>query len=109
MSLRMARMIVLPSCLALLLAGLGTSVTREALAASPSSSRRAHALFDEGRELAKAGRYAEACPKFIESYKLEIGMGTEFNLADCWEHLGQRELARTLFIDVAQQSREAGQ
>ncbi len=107
MSLRVAQA-TLPSWFGILLIAMTTLVTAEATAAGPSS-RRARVLFDQARELAKQARYAEACPKFVESYQLDGGVGTEFNLADCWEHVGKRELARTLFIDVAQKSREAGQ
>ena len=72
-------------------------------------SKRARQLFTEGRALAEQGQFSEACPKLVESYQLVRGVGTEFHLADCWEHLGKTELARSLFLDVAQKTREAGQ
>jgi hypothetical protein len=59
-------------------------------------------------------RYAEACPKLEESLRLDHGMGTQFNLAHCWEKLGRTASAWALFLDVAaaakagnQQQREA--
>jgi hypothetical protein len=59
-------------------------------------------------------RFAEACPKFEESLRLDHGMGTQFNLAHCWEKLGRTASAWALFLDVAaaakagnQQQREA--
>jgi len=54
----------------------------------------AEALFEEGRKLSQAGRFAEACPKFEESFRLQPGMGTEFNLADCLEHIGKTASAQ---------------
>src|SRR5262245_1002113 len=40
-------------------------------------------LFNEGKRLAAAGSYSEACPKFLASYNLEHRTGTLLNLADC--------------------------
>src|SRR5450432_4672872 len=61
-------------------------------------------LFDEGRDLAKAGNYAEACAKFEQSYALDNGVGTELNLADCKERLGHYYFAWTLFDEAARRS-----
>src|SRR3954467_7016553 len=49
----------------------------------------AQSLFDQGRSLMTKGQYAQACPKLAESQRLDPGLGTQFNLADCYEHLGQ--------------------
>lgn len=71
----------------------------------------ARALFDEARKLASDGRHAEACPKFEESQKLEPGIGTQFNLADCLEHIGKTASAWAMFLEVAADTRlkEQGQ
>ncbi|HEX3596576.1 MAG TPA: tetratricopeptide repeat protein, partial [Polyangiaceae bacterium] len=66
-------------------------------------------LFREGRALASDGKYDAACPKFEQSLKLDPGIGTKFNLADCYEHLGRTATARALFLEVATIAREAGQ
>ncbi len=72
-------------------------------------AERARALFKDGRALAASGSYAEACPKFEQSLKLDVGIGTKFNLADCYEHLGRTATARTLFLEVAATAHESGQ
>jgi hypothetical protein len=61
-------------------------------------------LFDEGRDLAKAGKYAEACAKFDQSYALDNGVGTELNLADCHEHLGHFAQAWRYFDEASHRS-----
>src|SRR4051794_40657418 len=61
------------------------SASREARAeGSPGDKVAAEALFDEGKLLAKAGKYSEACPKFAESLRLDTGIGIMLFLADCY-------------------------
>jgi hypothetical protein len=69
----------------------------------------ARALFKEGRELAAQGDYKAACPKFEQSLALEAGLGTQFNLADCWEHLGRTASAQALFVGAAASAKAAGE
>jgi hypothetical protein len=78
-------------------------------AAAQNDSAAARALFSEGRELMAAEKYAEACPKFEESLRLDQGMGTQFNLAHCWEKLGRTASAWALFLDVAAAARAGNQ
>ena len=54
----------------------------------------ADAAFKRGRELLKAGKYADACVEFEHSQKLDPALGTEFNIAQCSEKIGK--LARAL-------------
>jgi tetratricopeptide (TPR) repeat protein len=67
----------------------------------------ASAMFQRGRDLAKAGRYAEACPLFDRSYALEPALGTALNLADCLERAGELRRAWQLFDRVARESPSA--
>ncbi len=73
---------------------------------SESSARE---LFKDARQLASDGKYTDACPRFEKSLALEAGMGTQFNLADCWEHIGRFASARELFLTVAEAAIEKGE
>lgn len=72
-------------------------------AAQPSPETRAMAdtLFDEARKLMSAGKYAEACPKLEEAQRLNPGVGTLYNLSDCYENTGRTASAWTGFREVA--------
>ena len=59
-------------------------------------------LFEEGRALAKDGKWSEACDKFAQSLELERAPGTLLNYGDCQEHLGHVALAWRLFDEAAQ-------
>jgi tetratricopeptide (TPR) repeat protein len=64
----------------------------------------ASAAFQRGRDLAKLGRYTEACVEFGKSYELDPALGTAVNLADCLERQGQLYRAWELFDLVARSS-----
>ncbi|WP_437312644.1 hypothetical protein [Sorangium sp. So ce385] len=69
----------------------------------------AQALFDAARQLMAQGRHAEACPKLEESQRLDPGIGTQFNLAACYEQVGRTASAWSTFLDVAGAAKAAGQ
>lgn len=69
----------------------------------------AQALFDEGQKLVAAGDYAQACPKFAASQRLEPAIGTLINLADCYEHVGKLASAWARYLDAATLAERAGQ
>ncbi|HEX8796234.1 MAG TPA: tetratricopeptide repeat protein [Polyangiaceae bacterium] len=72
-----------------------------ARAQGPDAKAAAQVLFEQGRALVEQGHYAEACPKFAESLKLDSGIGTMLWLADCYESNGQTASAWAFFKEAA--------
>ena len=81
------------------------SISLRAGADNATDAAAAQGLFDEARRLIKGKDYAGACPKLEASQKLDPGTGTQFHLADCYEHIGRTASAWALFLDVAAQAR----
>jgi hypothetical protein len=77
-----------------------------AQAGDPAAAR---ALFAEARQLVAQKKYEQACPKFEESLRLDYGVGTLFNLADCLEHVGRTATAWARFLDATAGAKSAGQ
>lgn len=78
-------------------------------AAQPATpTGEADRLFQEGRELAKDGKFKEACDRFQKSYDLDHATGTELNLADCHEQQGHLREAWRLFMAAAAEYEHAG-
>lgn len=78
--------------------------------AQPTAADKAAAdgLFTEAKTLLDAGNFAQACPKFEESQRLDPSTGTALNLGDCYEHLGRTASAYVAFGDAATLARRAG-
>ena len=84
-------------------------------ASAPRSARAdakdpasAQALFDEALRLASSGKYERACPKYEASQRLDPALGTAFNLADCYEHVGKTASAWALYLEVESGAKSAG-
>lgn len=79
--------------------------------AEPSADDRALArtLFDQARAMMKNNDFANAAPKLEESMRLDPGVGTLFNLADTYEHLGRLASAWGAFGTAADLAKRAGQ
>src|SRR5439155_15077222 len=74
-----------------------------ASAAFADDKQDAAALFEQGRELVRADKFAEACDLFERSYRFDPAPGTELNLGDCHEHLGHVAEALRHFDHAAAQ------
>lgn len=74
----------------------------EAPAFAQDNHAAAVQLFDAAESLTKAGRLAEACPKYAESYRLDPQLGALLHYADCLEHNGQLASAYAAFRDASE-------
>ncbi len=86
-----------------------TSLVSTTASATPNQSAAARALFNRARGLLAKGEYARACPLLEDSLQLERGIGTQFNLAHCWEHIGKLASAWALFAEVASSAKAQNQ
>lgn len=75
---------------------------------SDTDRQIAQTLFDEGRALLEKKQFAEACPKFAESQRLDPGGGTLLNLALCHELEGKTATAWNEFRDALSQAARDG-
>jgi hypothetical protein len=65
-------------------------------------TQKAEQLFVDAKALVKDGKAADACPKFEESLRLDPAVGTQFNLADCYDRTQRYALAWRSFRDLAE-------
>lgn len=68
----------------------------------------AQALFDEGKRLMAANNHAEACPKLVESQRLDPGGGTLFAIALCHEAEGKTATAWADYTVALAEARKDG-
>jgi hypothetical protein len=85
------------------------NVAGRAGAQTSADKAAAEELFRQGRMLTKDRRFTEACAKFADSQRLDPAVGTELNLARCYEDNGQTASAWALYNDVAVVAHRAGQ
>src|SRR5262249_4886181 len=77
--------------------------------AQPGNAAAAGGPFDEAKRLMASGNYAEACPKFLESSRLDPGVGVLLYLGDCYEKAGQTASAWAAFREATSAAHAAGQ
>jgi hypothetical protein len=83
------------------------AVSSVATAQTPAQKAAAQAMFDQAKELMKAGDYATACKRLEESQRLDAGMGTQYRLAECYEKSGRLASAWSMYLEVAEEARVA--
>ncbi len=81
----------------------GSSVVVVALLAAVASAdpSAADIAFKKGRELLKAGKYADACAQFEQSQRLDPQLGTQYNIAQCDDKLGKLATALAIYRELA--------
>lgn len=77
-------------------------------AQTATETERAERLFREASVLVERGAYAEACPRFEESQRLDPALGTQYNLALCYERTGRLGSAWRNLRAVERLARAAG-
>jgi hypothetical protein len=97
MSRSIARAPYLAACLSTLV------VLAPAVAHAQGAGKQAaaQALFEDAKKLMTKGDFAAACPKFNDSQNLDPAPGTQFNLANCYEKVGQTASAWATFKSAA--------
>jgi hypothetical protein len=76
---------------------------------SPEDVAAAQALFDEAKRMIDNGQAAAACPKLEKSLRLDVGIGTRYHLARCYELTRRTASAWSQYLEVAAASQAAGQ
>jgi hypothetical protein len=94
-----------PIAMSLAVASVMTFASRHSHAGNEAA---AQALFDAAKKLAQEGKYAEACPKFAESNRLDRGAGTLIHLGDCYEKNKQAASAWASYKDAASAAQALG-
>ena len=82
---------------------------RRPRAQGSSDLAAAQGLFDAAKQLVAQGKLAEACPKFLASFRFDPKPGTMVNLADCYEKNGQTASAWARYLEAATLAQRAGQ
>ena len=88
-------------CLSTLLVVLSVPCAALAQPAGGNGKVAAEALFEQGRSLVAEGKFAEACPRFADSQRLDPSPGTLLNLASCYEKLGRTATAWATYREAA--------
>jgi serine/threonine-protein kinase len=69
--------------------------------ATAEDKAAAEAVFEDGMRLIKQGKFAEACPKFELSQRVEPAVGTLLYLAECYEKTNRTASSWATFREAA--------
>ena len=83
------RFCIIAATVTVVLGGHIGHVDAENPASSSETLAAAEQLFVQGRQLMARGDFAGACEKFAASLELDATLGTQLNLAHCYEKLGK--------------------
>ncbi len=89
-------------------AALATLIHVTPASAQAEDQATARSLFNDARDLMKAGHYDQACPKLEAANKAYSGSGILLNLGDCYEHVGRTASAWTEFGEAASAAERLG-
>ncbi len=80
------------------------------LIASPARADEATGLaaYQQAEQLAKQGKWAEACPLYDASYRADPQIGVLLHLADCHEQVGRTATAWAEFTDASELAHAKG-
>jgi hypothetical protein len=94
-------------CACLLSTLSAASVARAQISAEEKAT--AEAVFEEGMRLIKQGNFAEACPKFEMSQRVDPAVGTMLYLAECYEKTNRTASAWAMFREAGSLAETSGQ
>ncbi len=94
----------------LLRAALVTTLTLASASAHAEGDKQAVAesLYQAGMKLMTDGKDSEACPKLVESQRLDPASGTQLALAKCFDKTGKTASAWARYKDIAFAFKKAG-
>jgi serine/threonine-protein kinase len=99
----------LKTCAVVAVTAIQVAIATSAQAQSADNRKvTAEALFETGRQLVAARKYAEACPKFADSQRLDPSTATLLNLANCWENIGRTATAWATYREAQSAAHVAG-
>ncbi len=82
-----------------------TLAAAPAWAQDAAKEQSAELLFQEGQQLIKDGKLAEACPKFEQSLRLDPAIGTLLSLAHCYDLSGRAASAWATYVEAEAMAR----
>lgn len=72
------------------------------------NKQKADTLFKQGKKLMGEKRYSDACESFEQSYKLDPVIGTQLNIAKCYEEWGKIGRAYLAYQAAEKQAKSTG-